>query len=573
MRRSVEMSEISLLIPQRKIDSLIHLLYDLRLVEFFESQYLSLNNIERNDINVESEELVSIRSIISHLKPYFVQMEGSYSNDVANRVYSLIDRKQELEQLQIQVKDSKLRERVKKQLYLTPRKIEQGVVGYVDASKSALIENHKKSTRGVRLYTHQSRTYFYSPISVSFKYKEYFIPVKQSEQSSQKEIEKELNYINKQLTILANANLRHLQAQELKLSKELEVERSKEYFKQSKHHIILQGFVPNKEIHQLDIALKRELADSYEMEVIPANSKTAPVLLPNTGLSKSFESLLSFYSFPKYKEIDPSVIMMLFFPLFFGFILGDFGYGVTSFLFFAFLKYKLPNLKNILNVMQLSAVSSMVFGIIYGEYFGFEPKLFAFEFHRANYPETLLIIALIFGLFHLNLGFLIGIMNSIKHSIKKVFTDYVSWMILQLGALFIYLSMTTSYASLSYVGYGCILLTIVLLYIGHGFQGVIEIPTLFTNIMSYARLMAVGISSIAIAVLINDFSVPLIQSGIVGAIFGITLFTLGHVFNIVLGNFESFLQSLRLHYVEFFSKFYEGGGREFKPFGVKTKEE
>lgn len=575
MRRSVEMSEVSLLFPISKINSVIHTLYDLKLIEFFESEFSTLQDVSREEINIESEELVSLRSVITYLKPHFTRMEGAYSKDCISRVYSLIDKKKDLEQLRVQVKDSKLREHVKTHLYLTPNKIEYGTVGYVESTKSTYLDEFKKTHRGVKTLKYESRVYFYSPITPTFKYREYFIPItSQQISTSQKELEAELKFIKKELGILANSNLRHLQAQELKLSKELEVERSKEYFKQSKHHIILQGFVPNKQVHELEIGLKRELADSFELEIKSADVEHAPVLLPNKGFSKSFESLLSFYSFPKYKEIDPSILMMLSFPLFFGFILGDVGYGVLSLLFFIYLKFRLPELNDMLNIMVLSAISSIVFGLWYGEYFGFEPKIFALEFHRTSDPTTLLVIALAFGIIHLNIGLIIGIMNALQYSIKKVFTDYVSWFILQIGILLIYLSTTTiGIGGMQYLGYICIFVTILLLYLGHGIQGIIELPSLFTNVMSYARLMAVGLSSVVIAVSINEFSVPLIQSGIVGAIFGIVLFTTGHIFNIVLGNFESFLQALRLHYVEFFSKFYEGGGREFKPFGERIKAE
>jgi len=108
---------------------------------------------------------------------------------------------------------------------------------------------------------------------------------------------------------------------------------------------------------------------------------------------------------------------------------------------------------------------------------------------------------------------------------------------------------------------------------GHGFIGIIEIPSFFTNILSYARLMAVGLSSIAIAVLVNEYTLVLFSKGAIGIFAGVLLFTFGHIFNIVLGNFESFLHTLRLHYVEFFTKFYTGGGREFVPFGQKIREE
>lgn len=572
MRRSKLMKNVSILIKKEDLENLTYALYDLQLIEFFETKLESLEPLDRTSIDKETQELVLLRSAITRIKPYFTNLEGGFSKDAINIIFETLKEKQELEQKIIQAKDYKLREKVRRQLHITNRNIQTGVIGYVDETKENVLNSFKKENKLVKMFKFKERMFFYSPVTPQFKYKEYFIPNNTLERESIKELEKELDFINQKLTKLANSNLRHLQSLELKLSKEVEVEQSKENFKSSIHHVLIQGFVPSDKIYYLEIGLQKELADSYKIEVEDANYNEAPVQLPNKGIIKAFEDLLSFYSFPKYREFDPSIIMVLFFPLFYGFILGDFGYGLVTFLIFSVLKSKFSDMKNMFSVMQLSSISSMFFGIIYGEYFGFEPELFAFEFHRANYPETLLIIALVFGLIHINLGFLIGILNHIKSSIKKVFCDYVSWMILQIGVGFIYLSTVFNIDLLFYLGFALIGITAILLYIGHGFQGVIEIPTLFTNILSYARLMAVGLSSIAIAVLVNEFSVPMIQGGVVSAIFGIILITTGHLFNIALGNFESFLQSLRLHYVEFFSKFYEGGGREFKPFGIKNQE-
>ena len=573
MRRSKLMKNVSILVKKEHLNVLTHTLYDLQLIEFFETKYESLEKLNRNTINKETEELVLLRSAITRIKPYFTQLEGGFSTNAIEQIFQYLKEKQDIEQKIIQTKDSKLREKVRKNLHINSNS-QKGFVGYVEESKENILNSFKKEHKSLKTFKHNQRVYFYSLIKPEFKYKEYFISQELANNTnSLKKLEEELEFINSKLEKLANSNLRHLQSQELKLSKEVEVEQSKEHFKSSTYHIVIQGFVPSDKIHHLEIGLQKELADSYKLEIEDASYDEAPVQLPNKGIVKAFEDLLSFYSFPKYREFDPSIIMVLFFPLFFGFILGDFGYGLVTFLIFSVLKSKFPDMKNIFSVMQLSSISSMFFGVLYGEYFGFEPELFAFEFHRANYPETLLLIALIFGLIHINLGFLIGILNHIKSSLKKVFCDYVSWMILQIGVGFIYLSTIMNNDFLFYLGFVCIGITIILLYIGHGFQGVIEIPTLFTNILSYARLMAVGLSSIAIAVLVNEFSVPMIQGGVVSAIFGIILITTGHLFNIALGNFESFLQSLRLHYVEFFSKFYEGGGREFKPFGLKNQEE
>ena len=112
-------------------------------------------------------------------------------------------------------------------------------------------------------------------------------------------------------------------------------------------------------------------------------------------------------------------------------------------------------------------------------------------------------------------------------------------------------------------------LSIVMLFLGEGVRGMVELPGIFGNILSYARLMALGVASAGLAAVINDISMPMFRGGIIGIIAGTIILLLGHLINFVLGLIGPFLHSLRLQYVEFFTKFYEGGGTRYVPFGTK----
>jgi len=211
---------------------------------------------------------------------------------------------------------------------------------------------------------------------------------------------------------------------------------------------------------------------------------------------------------------------------------------------------------------------------MYGEIFGLEeighfqiPHLLS----RTHEVFTLLYIAIGIGIFHVNLGLILGFINKLKaHGLSKAIYEKGSWFVLQLGVVLLVLSSMGIIQLSSLVGYGFLLISIIMLYKGEGVKGIIELPSIFTNILSYARLMAIGLSSVSLAVVINDMSLGFFEKGGFSILAGIFILLVGHTINIVLGLFGSFLHSLRLHYVEFFGKFFEGGAEKYKPFGAKV---
>ena len=111
-----------------------------------------------------------------------------------------------------------------------------------------------------------------------------------------------------------------------------------------------------------------------------------------------------------------------------------------------------------------------------------------------------------------------------------------------------------------------------MLFKGEGIRGLIEIPSIFTNIMSYMRLMAIGLSSVIMALIVNESAKGFFSKGGFFIIVGVFILIIGHIVNIAIGLLGSFLHSLRLHYVEFFSKFFSGGGKKYRPFGMRDEE-
>lgn len=328
----------------------------------------------------------------------------------------------------------------------------------------------------------------------------------------------------------------------------------------------------------------------------PTDKDNPPVLLKNNRLTKPFQFLLDLYTLPKYNEFDPTLLIFLSFPVFYGFMLGDMGYGLTLMILFLILKKVMPAGKALFNILIISAMSSIFFGFLMGEFFGSE-IVFGVHLHTffsreaimmghhvgTLIPSTInafLIISVLFGVLHLNLGLIMGFINIWKHhSFAHAYFEKISWIQLQIAAAIIAVAyaapdMLSRFGIVDpvgkYIGYGLLLLTVYFIYKGEGIKGIIELPAIFSNILSYARLMALGLASVALAVVINtQFTKPFWEEGGVMMIVAVLVFIVGHAINIALGVLGPFLHSLRLTYVEFFSKFYEGGGERFDPFGKK----
>ena len=375
---------------------------------------------------------------------------------------------------------------------------------------------------------------------------------------------------------LAGEYKHFLLASEELLSRELEKADSPLKFAATKNAFLIKGWVPKEQldaaIERLEKAGKGKIFIHYE----DAGKKDkVPVKLKNPAYARPFEFFIDIYSLPNYREIDPTFFIFLTFPIFFGFMLGDFGYGILSFILFYCLKKKMPKGAALFNVLLLSSASSILFGLIYGEFFGLEeigrfsiPHLIS----RAHSTSELMYIAIIIGIVHVNWGLIAGFINIYKdHGMKHAMLEKGSWIVLQIGIALFALSLLKKIQIHWGIGALMIIASWVMLFKGEGIKGLIEVPSILTNTLSYLRLMAIGLSSVSIAVVVNEMAEGFFHEGGILILAGILILLVGHIFNLVLGLFGSFLHSLRLHYVEFFSKFFHGGAEKYRPFGAKEQ--
>ncbi len=299
----------------------------------------------------------------------------------------------------------------------------------------------------------------------------------------------------------------------------------------------------------------------------PRHGELAPTSLKTPPKLKPFESLLTFVSIPRSDEIDPTWLIAITLPLIFGMIVGDIGYSIVLLAGSLYFSKKMNGiLKDIMQVITYSSFWGILWGVVFGEFFGFELEYVLFGVHfpiinRLHGVMNLLFLTIALGAVHLMLGNALSAIEGIRHKDFKHALAKICWVALELGVI----------AMIVDVQVGGIISIISLLGIvaTEGAVGIIEVPGLLANVMSYTRIAAVGLSGVILAFLINIMR-PDPSQGLL-MVLTVIAFGVGHFAAICLAAFESLIQGGRLHAVEFFSKFFKGGGIMFNPFRIKNE--
>lgn len=333
---------------------------------------------------------------------------------------------------------------------------------------------------------------------------------------------------------------------------------------------VVSGWLPLSEfatLHELVDERFRGRVVVKEKEIREEDLASVPTMLRNRGYFEPFELFSRMLPIPAYGAFDITPFIAIFFPVFFGMMLGDMGYG-TLVLIAALvpaLKARNKTLRDIGRIFGVAAVYAIIFGLLYGEFFGvLGHRLFGLKPLLLNRHESMmpmLYFAMAMGFVHILVGLVLGMITSFKYQEKKEAVFKLASILVMLGlALVVGSSFSPHLAPFREPALLGLLIAVPVILISGGLLAPLELLKHFGNIVSYARIMAIGLTSVLLAHVANSM-VGIMGSVWIGVIAGIML----HGFNIVLGIFAPTVHALRLHYVEFFSKIAGDGGREYHP--------
>ncbi len=402
-------------------------------------------------------------------------------------------------------------------------------------------------------------------------------------------------------------------------------------FAETANAFVIDGYVPSDQFARLKSELESAAGGRLEVQLIAdkeaddlvEKGEDVPTQMDNPSLAKPYELVTRLFAIPEYKEFDPSLLIFVFFPIMFGMILGDVGYGVMTLLVLILLKkrFRTEGWQQLINIVMIGSVWSIIFGVFYGEIFGplglwgrvmgqlpeaelehlksvglyFGEGVYGslgrlgplgiFPMDRLASNAVLLLIgtSIFIGVIHCSVGSILGILTELNYGEKKhAYFERLPVMLFQVFFAIALLGLVMGQMIMVYLGAVVIVVSIVMMVMGpEGAMGLAHVPSYVSNLISYLRILAIGLASVGLAYAANQLAfyviMPMLSGGakdsseftIPAIIVGVLVLLVVHFINFLLGILSPFMHPLRLHYVEMFTKFYSahGGGVEYSPFG------
>lgn len=654
MLRPEPMSRVLLVGPREDLDKVIEVLYDLKLVHLVdyreEDETLKMGKPLPKAVGI-SEDLIKIRSISSILRTDKVKArpEASIEGDLRQRILTL--------EININEEDAS-----KKKIESLISDLDARIDELVPFAKLPLSLDDYRGYASLEVFVGRTsrdieELDLVAPEHDVFRSEDVlavFVPMENagatrdlllkqgfsvlsvphdggnpSEELKEARLEKgrwqkRLAEVDERLVKLRERFAGFLLAAEKQLGAEIEKAEAPLRFAVSEHTFVIDGWVPS---HRYEV-LHSRLAQSEPifMSKVEGNDEETPTLLKNPKPVRHFELFIHLFSTPRYKELDPTLVLSLVFPIFFGFMIGDVGYGALWLIVGGIMVKKLQDggFKDLMFALTLGGFFSLIFGLfLYGEAFGMpfiatptaaNPNPLGWNtslginipirsvLHKLENPFELILLSLIAGCIHLGIGFIFGIIDEWPHS-KKHGIAKAAWLVVLIG---LFMVVTARFARwpgfgrdvygtlfgwlpggglvmdmagfaavnpIPYASIGMIVGGMFVLLATEGGLVPFEIPGLLANMISYARLAGVAVAKAATAEAFNSMALSVAVGGGIYVVGALLIAFAAHFLLFVLGAVTATIQAVRLNYVEFFLKFFKGDGIRFRPFGIgKTQE-
>ncbi len=343
--------------------------------------------------------------------------------------------------------------------------------------------------------------------------------------------------------------------------------------------VYLEGWARSDRIKQLKTAIE-EVTEFYDLELFdPLPEDNPPTCTKNNRFVESFEVITNMLGVPNSREIDPNPVMSVWYWIIFGIMMGDVGYGLLmAIIMFLLIKLTHPkgNSLKLMKVLLFCSITTIIWGVLFGSYFGatWHPILM----EPMVDPLKMLIMSLIIGCLHIISGLLIKAYANLRQKkFLAAVADQFSWIMIIAGAGMLFVpALATVGKIVALTGAALILLFAgraaksIFGKFGLGLYGLYGAANYMSDILSYSRILALSLSTAVIAMVMNTLA-GMLQTSIIGIFFSLIVYVVGHSFNLIMGLLSAFVHTSRLQYIEFFNKFYEGGGYEFKPLDLKLK--
>ena len=378
----------------------------------------------------------------------------------------------------------------------------------------------------------------------------------------------------------------------------------------SKHVFVIEGYVPEEDCEKLEALCTRVATCSVEFDDA---GDDAPVKLKNNKFAEPAQGILTMYASPGPADIDPTPVLAFFFYFFFGMMFSDAGYGLLMIIATGLMiKLFKPDkkMRNNLKLFQYCGVSTTLWGLVFGSIFGDAPAALYNMFTGSNVvmahsisnmgdptpallpwpvidPQkdalTLMIISIAFGLVHILVGMGCKFIVCFRQKdYAGAFFDTGLWMLMLVGFAVLAAGLITAPVLVTVGAVIAIACAVgLVLTQGRGKKGIVgkaigglaslyDITSYISDLLSYSRLLALGLTTGVMAQVFNMLA-TMMGTNVLGIVFMIVIFLIGHLINIGLNALGAYVHTMRLQYVEMFSKFYEGGGKEFTPFSLNSK--